>query len=176
MIRTYASALAHGTYLNRQKQAHCYITFAVLYNVPYLFPSPVHICMYSQYLANKMHSLSSIKNYISGARTWVLEHGGNPTVFSGYENSMMVRAITKASGHVVKRATPLTLDHILKIVAYLDKARNAPLAVKPCIHTYRIFLLFTCQQFGLSFFFRSWVAFTRCWPNMLLIMEMFSKY
>lgn len=133
MIQTYSRALAPGTYVNRHKQAHCYITFALLYSVPYLAPLPVHICMFYQYLANKMNSVSSVKNYISGARAWVLEHGGNPSAFSGYEQSTMIKAITKDSTHVVKRAFPLSTEHLSIIVAYLDSARNVPLSVKPCI-------------------------------------------
>lgn len=133
MLNTYSGALAPGTYLNREKQARCYITFAVLYNVPYLSPTVVHICMFYQYLANKLTSVSSVKNYISGARTWVLEHGGNPHAFAGYEQSMMIKALTKDSKHVVKRAFPLNLTHIYVIVSYLDSARNAPLCIKPCI-------------------------------------------
>lgn len=133
MIRTYSSALAPGTYVNREKQARCYITFAVLYNVPYLSPFPVHICMFYQYLANKLNSLSSIKNYISGARTWVTEHGGNTLAFTGFEQSMMVKALAKDSTHVVKRAFPLNTNHIAIILSYLDSARNVPLCIKPCI-------------------------------------------
>lgn len=133
MLQTYASALAPGTYLNREKQARCYITFAVLYNVPYLSPSPVHVCMFSQYLANGLRSLASIKNYISGARTWIMEHGGSTMAFGGHEQSTMVKAISKDSDRTVHRALPITSEHLLKIVSYLDKARNAPACVKPCI-------------------------------------------
>lgn len=132
-MATYLRALAPGTYLNREKQARCYITFAVLYNVPYLSPLPVHVCMFSQYLANKLDSLGSIKNYVSGARTWVLEHGGNIGAFAGYEQSMMIKSLSKDSKHTVKRAYPLTAHDILSIINYLDKARNAPLCIKPCI-------------------------------------------
>lgn len=133
MLQTYSGALAPGTYLNRLKQARCYLTFAVLYNVPYMSPSPVHICMFYQYLANRLSSISSVKNYISGARIWVVEHGGNPLAFSGYEHSTMIKALAKDSTHVVKRAFPLSIDHMGVIVAYLDSARNVPLSIKPCI-------------------------------------------
>lgn len=133
MLQTYSRALAPGTYTNRAKQARVYITFAVLYDVPYLFPTTVNVCMFSQFLANKFNSIPSVKNYMSGARTWVLEHGGNTSAFAAYEQSMMIKALLKDSNHVPSRAFPLTVDHLIKIVAYLDKARNVPLSVKPCI-------------------------------------------
>lgn len=81
MLKTYSHALALGTYLNRSKQAYTYVKFAVLYNVDYLSPSPTHVCMYAQYLANKFASVSSVKNYMSGARTWILDHGGMYILF-----------------------------------------------------------------------------------------------
>lgn len=133
MMRTYSKALAPGTYANRAKQAHLYLTFAVLYDVPYLSPNPVHLCMFSQFLANKFQSMSSVKNYISGARTWIIQHGGDTNSFAGYDQSMMMKALTKDSNHVPSRAYPLSLEHIAKIVAYLDKGRNVPLCIKPCI-------------------------------------------
>lgn len=133
MVKTYSSALTPGTYANKEKQARCYLTFAVMYHVPYLSPLTVHICMFYQYLANKLNSISSVKNYISGARAWVIEHGGNPLAFSGYQQAMMDKALGKDSKHVVKRAFPLDIDHIAVIVSYLDSARNVPLCVKPCI-------------------------------------------
>lgn len=133
MIQTYNNALAPGTYANCAKQAHCYITYAVKYNVPFLSPQTVHVCMYSQYLANKFDSLSSVKNYMSGACSWVVEHGGNPHAFFSCEQSKMLKSLSKDSTHEVKRAFPWSLQHIFMIVNYLDKARNAPLCVKPCI-------------------------------------------
>lgn len=133
MLQTYSRALAPGTYENRAKQARCYIQFAVLYNVSYLSPSPTHVCMYSQYLANKFHTVSSVKNYLSGARSWIVDHGGNITSFLGHENNLMLKSLTKDSAHVVKRAFPLSLFHISAIASYLDLAANAPLCLKPCI-------------------------------------------
>lgn len=133
MIETYSAALAPGTILNKEKQARCYLTFAVLYNVCYLNPTPVDVCMYSQYLANKFQSVFSVKDYISGARSWIMEHGGSIASFTGHEHPTMVKALTKLSQHVVKRAFPLKVTHLSKICSILDCAQNAPLAIKACI-------------------------------------------
>lgn len=131
MLRTYARALAPGTLLNKQKQAHCNIKFAVLHDVPYLNPTTVHVCMYTQYLSNSFGSVSSVKYYISGAKSWVIEHGSNVDSFLT-QKSMMIKSVTKDSTHVDKRAFPLALEHISVIAAYLDRG-NAPLSIKPCV-------------------------------------------
>lgn len=133
MMSTYSRALAPGTYLNRAKQAKFYVTFCVLYNVPPLFPGVLSVCMYSQYLANAFQAVSSVKNYISGARTWVHEHGGNPTAFGCTQLDHMIKSITKDSTHVVKRAFPLSIPHLSAICLYLDASKTTPLCVKSCI-------------------------------------------
>lgn len=133
MMHTYSRALAPGTYANRAKQAKCYVTFCVCYDVPCLNPSVVAICMYVQYLANGMEAVSSVKNYISGARTWIYEHAGNTAAFSTLELDYMLKSITKDSTHVVKRAFPLQYEHIAAVCRYLDVSPNIPLCIKACI-------------------------------------------
>lgn len=89
--------------------------------------------MYVQWLANSLSSPSSIKNYLSGAKTWVLEHAGNVSSFTTYEVGQMMKSITKHSSHVVKRAAPLFPSHLCIISSYCDFSLIVPLAVKPCI-------------------------------------------
>lgn len=133
MLATYSSALAPGTYANRVKQAQSFLRFAGLYNVDFLNPSIVHACMYSQYLANVLKTVSAVKNYLSGALSWIYEHSGNPQAFNTSQVDHMLKSITKRSNHVVKRAFPLTLPHIRVIAIYLVSSRSIPLAVKAAV-------------------------------------------
>lgn len=89
--------------------------------------------MYCQYLANNHVAISSVKNYLSGARTWVHEHLGNTAAFMSTELALMIKSVSKKSQHVTKRAQPLSYDDIRYVSMYLDSARNAPPAIKPCI-------------------------------------------
>lgn len=139
MLTTYNRALAPGTYVNRAKQAYTYVKFCVLYNVPVLHPSIVQVAMYSQYLANMFKPISTVKNYMSGARTWVHEHDGDVHPFLSSQAEYMIKSLTKASTHVVKRALPLTVDHLSIIAAYLDSSPVIPKCIKSCI-----FLGYSC--------------------------------
>lgn len=132
-IATYTSALAPGTYANKYRQAAAYIRFALQYNVHYLNPTVINICMYAQSLANEHVAPTSVKNYLAGAKSWVYEHGGNIAAFIAPELSNMSKSIVKHSDHVTKRASPLTWSEIQQICLFLDSASNAPLAVKACI-------------------------------------------
>lgn len=89
--------------------------------------------MFSQYLANNHTSTSSVKNYIAGAKNWVLLHNGSIFAFISHEISMMNKSLAKKDVHTVKRALPLSWDDIQTICIFLDSANNVPLAVKPCI-------------------------------------------
>lgn len=89
--------------------------------------------MFSQYLANNHTSISSVKNYLAGAKNWVLQHNGSIQSFLSHEISLMNKSIAKDDVHVVKRAQPLSWQDIETICIFLDSANNVPLAVKPCI-------------------------------------------
>lgn len=133
MQASYASSLAPGTLANRNKQAKDYLTFALLYRVPYLSPSVTHVCMYAQRLANKHAAPTSVKNYLSGAKTWVTEHSGAFQAFESPELARLVKGFVKNSSHVPVRAFPLSARHIRTICDFLDASEEAPLGAKPAI-------------------------------------------
>lgn len=133
MAASYAASLAPGTLLNRKKQAEEYLKFAIIYRVPYLAPSTTHACMYAQLLANRHAAPTSIKNYLSGAKTWVLEHGGCIDAFMSHQLGQLVKGFTKNSSHIPSRAAPLNVEHIKIICDFLDYSVNAPLAAKPAV-------------------------------------------
>lgn len=132
-IDTFNSALAPGTYANRMTQAASYIRFALLYRIDYLQPSILDVCMYSQYLANNHASISAIKNYVAGAKTWVTEHMGNISSFLSTEVALMIKSFGKKSANVTKRAAPLSQQDIIQVCRFLDVARSSPPAIKACV-------------------------------------------
>lgn len=89
--------------------------------------------MYVQWLANCHSSPSTIKNYLSGAKNWVLEHKGSVNEFFSHEVAKMVKSVTKHSQHVVRRAAPIFPNHLVIICSYCDYNLTIPLCVKPCI-------------------------------------------
>lgn len=89
--------------------------------------------MFAQYLANIYPSISTVRNYISGAKNWILEHNGNMSSFLSHELNVTLKSLAKSSTHVVKRATPLSVDNILLICRFIDAHSEIPPAVKPCI-------------------------------------------
>lgn len=133
MLASYTSALAPGTRANRRKQAEEYVKFSLLYRFHHLYPSLTNVCMYAQHLANKHAAPSSTRNYLSGAKTWVLEHDGHYQPFLSPQLGSLVKGFVKNSSHVPARAEPLLPHHIRFLCSALDRAPSAPLAIKPAI-------------------------------------------
>lgn len=104
-----------------------------MYNVTYLAPPIIDLLMYIQFLKNSFASHVSVKNYVSGARTWILQHKGIVHSFEAFEVKQMFAAIDSTSTHVPSPAYPLTTAHVKSVCDYIDSQGSIPLAVKACI-------------------------------------------
>lgn len=133
MIELYKDSIAPGTRTNRIHQAKIYLTFAVHYGLDPLNPLSSQLCMYAQFLKNSYAAPTTVKNYLSGARTWLAEHAGDLSSFFSIEYRQLVNGLTKKSSHVPTRAAPLTWNHIRTIVSFLQETPGIPASVKPCI-------------------------------------------
>lgn len=132
-IESYNAGIAPGTLANRLRQAKSYVRFSVLYNIDPLSPSHLQLCMYGQFLKNTHPCPQTIKNYISGAKTWVAEHGGDIQAFASRELDQITKGFVKMSSHVPKRAFPLDVCHLYIIADYVNSNPVLPVSVLPCI-------------------------------------------
>lgn len=132
-VHTYENAVAPGTAQNRLRQAKAYLSFSVAYNTDYLHPSPLDAAMFAQFLTNSHSSAASMKNYLSGARHWIVEHRGNISSFSAQDVQELIRKLTSQSNHCPAPALPITAREIKIICQFLDCNPSFPPAVKPCL-------------------------------------------
>lgn len=133
MMSSYSGSLAKGTVENRRKQAQEYIRFAVIYRVPYLAPDLTQACMFAQALVNNHAAPTTIKNYISGARSWIQEHGGDNSAFHAPQFTRLLKGFVKNSTHVPEQAPPLLPCHIKDVCYFIDSCPSTSLCVKPAI-------------------------------------------
>lgn len=89
--------------------------------------------MFTQYLANSFSSPASIKNAISGAKTWISNHLGQAKAFDSPSVQELLKKFTKDSNHVPKPALPITEVELDIITRYIDSNPVIDCAVKPCI-------------------------------------------
>lgn len=92
-----------------------FLKFCVVYNVQYLCPSIIDILMYIQFLKNSFASHVSVKNYVSGARTWIQQHNGSVHSFDTLEVKQMFAAVDSSSQHVPSPAYPLSANDIKRV-------------------------------------------------------------
>lgn len=133
MLDTYRTSVAPGTARNRLTQAKAYLKFAVIYQVPVLRPSVTQVCMYIQFLSNSFSAPTTVKNYLSGAKTWIIEHGGDASAFNFPVPLQLGKGITKTSNHVPIRAEPLLWENVCHIIDFINSVPGVPLSAKPCI-------------------------------------------
>lgn len=132
-MTSYKDSIAPGTATNRLTQSKSFITFAVCYRFNPLIPSITNLCMYIQFLKNSQLAPTTIKNYLSGAKTWLAEHGGSLAGFASFEYQQMYRGLSKRLDYIPTRAAPLNPEHIRMIINFLDRCPSSPVAAKPCI-------------------------------------------
>lgn len=89
--------------------------------------------MYLQFLRNSFNSPSSVKNYLSGSKIWLLHHGGNTLSYHSIEVKEMVSAVVNLSDHNPQQAYPLTPQDVKVVCDFIHVNPSVPHAVKPCI-------------------------------------------
>lgn len=89
--------------------------------------------MYARFLGNSFASVASVKNYLSGAKSWVSHHQGDPSAFASQEPADVVKYIGSSSNHMPMPAYPISTSDLGIICQFLDSRPHIPLAFKACI-------------------------------------------
>lgn len=89
--------------------------------------------MYIQYLANTYKAMSTVKNYVSGARHWINHHKGDDSSFTSFYVSSVIKYNVSKSTHVPAQAPPLTVNHIRFICKFFDVYKNIPPVFKAAL-------------------------------------------
>ena len=109
MHKSQQAAFAEGTYRNLQIQWKLFLEFCESYE---FHPVPVSVeilCLYSQFLANRMKAPETVKNYINGVRVLHLLLDQPVGAFKSFEYQVTIRGIARLKQHQPKQAAPVTL-------------------------------------------------------------------
>ena len=133
MQASYTAAFAPGTLQNRTRQTRAYLTYMVAHDRPPHNPSILDILLYTQFLANSLTSPASVKNYVSGAKTFLQQQGASVAPFMSPLLSNLFKGITKLSAHIPIPAPVIDLPrfkHMCDILAAMDHdAQSARTAI-----------------------------------------------
>lgn len=89
------------------------------YRFDVLAPAPVDIMMYTQLLVNSMKSPQSIKNYISGAKSFISQRGGNVYAFFHPTVVSLLKGFTRRSLYVPTQAPAIQFNFITQACTWL---------------------------------------------------------
>ena len=87
----------------------------------YDYKNPIthHCLLYIRFLANSLKNVRSVKNYISGARTFINMIGGNPVSFSAPMTFTFLKGIANQSSHEEQEAPALPCSTLIQLCADL---------------------------------------------------------
>lgn len=122
MLHYHGQALAPSTIRSREAQAEAFVTFMIAHAAEPEHPELYDILQYITILLTKCKSIQTVRNKLSGARTWVEEMGGDTSTFSSRAVSLILKGGAKASSHTPRRAPAITPELLKIIIDYLSKA------------------------------------------------------
>lgn len=89
------------------------------YDLDVLKPEPTDIIMYVQLLQNSNKTIGTIKNYVSGARTFLLERGCPGEAFLHHTVTTFIKGLARKSSHVPRQAVPIPVRTLLDACRHL---------------------------------------------------------
>lgn len=100
-------------------QARLYVGFMLEYGLPVFQPSHVDIMMFVQMLVNSRKTIGTIKNYLSGAKSFIAERGGDPGPFSNHMVINFVKGLKRDSSHIPRQAVVIPVPIMNRICQLL---------------------------------------------------------
>lgn len=115
------AAFRPGTYQNLKSQLKAYSLFCAYYRYK-LFPCSSHkLCEYVCFISRSLTSFASVKNYLSGLKTWSQILNFNVQAFSSSELRLTLRGLHNCNNHVPRSKLPLLPFDLMRIVQLLDR-------------------------------------------------------
>ena len=130
---SYSPAFTEGTRQNHIRQTKAYVTFMMASAFPPLAPTLIQLLLYIQFLANSFKAITTVKNYLSGAKTYILHQGGSVAHFQSPIITNLFKGLARLSTHVPAQAPPLSISDIKSVCDNLarldDQAQVARTAI-----------------------------------------------
>ena len=122
-----------GTWVNKRKQLEEYVRFMLAHSRKPQFPETYDVLSYFLFLQDKFVSPSTVRNYMSGARTWVLALTGSAAPFDSYQLSVLKRGLDAALDHTPVQSPPVTPSALMSIIDCLCDCGNHSLVIRSAL-------------------------------------------
>lgn len=115
-----SKAFRPGTQANHVSQFKAYIEFCCKFHLQDINPSVETACLYVEYLAQKLHSPRTVKNYISAVRLMHRLLGIYPESFYSFQLTLMLRSVDLTMTQFSRRMQPINEQMLLEICQVCD--------------------------------------------------------
>lgn len=137
---TNRKAYAEGSRRNLRIQVESFLLFCLYFSLRYLPASTKTLQLYTQFLGRSFKSVESIRNYISGVKTFHSILGYGTDHINNFLINLSLKGLAKEKLHLVKKAEPITPGLLLKLFDVFDLS-NCKDVVFWCLFLFSFFLL-----------------------------------
>jgi hypothetical protein len=134
------AAYAKGTMQNLRIQWKSFLFFCIRYDFTFLPASAETLSLYAQCLSESFKAVSSIRNYVSGAKLLHILTETPCPAFSDIELKIALRGIHRLNPHCTQQAAAMTPQILAQIYAILD-LRDPVIATMWALFCFCIFTL-----------------------------------
>ena len=126
---TQRAAFAEGTHKNLLTQWKTFLVFCDRYQYEAMPVSKDMICLYAQYLANKLKSPQTVRNYIDGVRVLQVLVDQPIEAFRSPDLKLTFRGIARLRQHQPKRAQAITPEMLCRMHKFINVSDTVDLVV-----------------------------------------------
>ena len=138
--RRISHAYRPGTKANQRSQIKSYLSFCISHGLEYRNPSVDTLCVYAEYLAHKLTSPKSVKNYLGAVQLYHNYIGLEAPNLSHFRYILMLRALPLTMRHFPSQKLPVTPEILDQICAVCDQIGATGIVLK---------VAFTLTYYGL---------------------------
>ena len=128
--RQMRAAYRPGTRANQRCQIRSYLEFCIAHDLEYKSPTPHTLCLYAEFLAQKLTSLKSVHNYLSAISTYHNYLGLQAPALSNFHYQLMLRALPLTMRHFPSQKLPITPDILFNICLVCDNLGSIGIVLK----------------------------------------------
>ena len=128
--RRISHAYRPGTKANQRSQIKSYLSFCISHGLKYRNPSVDTLCVYAEYLAHKLTSPKSVKNYLGAVQLYHNYIGLEAPNSSHFRYILMLRALPLTMRHFPSQKLPVTPEILDQICAVCDQIGATGIVLK----------------------------------------------
>lgn len=114
------------------------MTFCTHFQLEYLNPTSLTVCLYIEFLARTFHASKAIRNYVSGIALLHRSQGLSAQALESYDVQLMLRAVKRTVGDNRRAKDPFSVTMLLEICQACDSLGTVGKTCK-CVFLFAFF-------------------------------------